>query len=266
MFKEQTMIQLQYPKTNPGAKLHKTQRQRPSSSTHSVVENSAIHYSALFTAHPSDRGLHIPQHKLTLPRYTSKAAPTPVYTTATLPPSISHMQENNKKNDLKAIAGEKKRKEGEGRSTWVRKRGPCATAGGPWQQHQQRREYASAEAAQQAPAPRTHNVPEGVGRTAVSAAAQPQSKKEQTALSLQSKSKRMLVHRRSGRCTKNTYQNRLRLSPHTSAGTGKRQYQLASLGALATRGRAPTCPTQAQSRGACPGLQMPLNPADSLVG
>eukprot|EP00796_Vickermania_ingenoplastis_P001063 gene1063-633_t len=90
-------------------------------------------------------------------------------------------------------------------------------------------------------------------------------KKEQTALSLQSKSKRMLVHRRSGRCTKNTYQNRLRLSPHTSAGTEKRQYQLASLGALATRGRAPTCPTQAQSRGR-PGLQMPLSPADSLVG
>eukprot|EP00796_Vickermania_ingenoplastis_P001069 gene1069-639_t len=210
MFKEQTMIQLQYPKSksnrrmlkilhqakaNPGAKLHKTQRQRPSSSTHSVVENSAIHYSALFTAHPSvmhasssirTEGLHIPQHKLTLPRYTSKAAPTPVYTTATLPPSISHMQENNKKkNDLKAIAGGKKekraREEAHGSGSAV----PAQLQEARGSSTNSAAGHASAEAAQQAPAPRTHNVPEGVGRTAVSAAAQPQSKKEQTALSLQ---------------------------------------------------------------------------------
>eukprot|EP00796_Vickermania_ingenoplastis_P009230 gene9230-6483_t len=194
MFKEQTMIQLQYPKSksnrrmlkilhqakaNPGAKLHKTQRQRPSSSTHSVVENSAIHYSALFTAHPSvmhasssirTEGLHIPQHKLTLPRYTSKAAPTPVYTTATVTSGASITTK-------KAPAREEAHGSGSAVPAQLQEARGSSTNSAAG--------HASAEAAQQAPAPRTHNVPEGVGRAAVSAAAQPQSKKEQTALSLQ---------------------------------------------------------------------------------
>eukprot|EP00796_Vickermania_ingenoplastis_P009228 gene9228-6481_t len=66
MFKEQTMIQLQYPKVKATEESATT-----SSSTHSVVENSAIHYSALFTAHPLCAASssirtegYIPQHKV----------------------------------------------------------------------------------------------------------------------------------------------------------------------------------------------------------